>query len=77
MSRSTMQDIRNQAKEYLDDYLASEDLKDDEAWFMLDDDGHWTMQVIPDWTEDSGVTVKLFANIKDSQQVYIGELTDL
>jgi len=76
MSRPTMEHIRNQAREYVQDFLAS-DLKNDEAWYMLDDGGHWTMQVIPDWTQDTGVTVKLFANIKDSQQVYIGELTDL
>jgi hypothetical protein len=76
VSRPTMEDLRNQAKEYVDDYLASD--LDDETWYMLDDGGHWTMQVIPDWTQqDTGVTVKLFANIKDSQQVYIGELTDL
>ena len=76
MSRPTMEDIRTQAREYVEDYLAS-DLKDDEAWYMLDDGGHWMAQVIPDWTQDTGVTVKLFANIKDSQQVYIGELNDL
>jgi hypothetical protein len=76
MTRPTMQDLRAKAKECVEDYLAS-DLKDDEAWYMLDDGGHWTMQVIPDWTEDTGVTLKLFANIKDSQQVYIGALTDL
>ena len=76
MSRPTMEDIRTQAKEYVEDYLAS-DLKNDEAWFMLETGGHWMAQVIPDWTQHSGVTVKLFANIKDSQQVYIGELTDL
>ena len=76
MSRPTMEDIRSQARVHVDDFLAS-DLKDDEAWYMLDDDGHWMAQVIPDWTQDTGVTVKLFANIKDSQQVYIGELTDL
>ena len=76
MSRPTMGDLRTQAKEYVEDYLAS-DLKDDEAWYMLDDDGLWMAQVIPDWTQDSGVTVNLFANIKDSQQVYIGELNDL
>ena len=76
MSRPTMEDIRTQAKEYVEDYLAS-DLKDDEAWYMLDDGGHWMAQVIPDWTQHTGVTVKLFANIKDSQQVYIGELNDL
>jgi hypothetical protein len=76
MSRPTMEDIRTQAKEYVEDYLASE-LKSDEAWYMLDDDGLWTMQVVPDWTQPTGVTVNLFANIKDSQQVYIGELTDL
>lgn len=75
MSRPSMEDLRTQAREHVDDFLAS-DLKDDEAWYMLDDDGHWTMQVIPDWTQDTGVTVKLFANIKDSE-VYIGELTDL
>jgi hypothetical protein len=76
MTRPTMEDLRAKAKELVDDYLAC-DLKNDEAWYMLDDGGHWTMQVIPDWTQDTGVTVKLFANIKDSQQVYIGELTDL
>ena len=76
MSRPTMEDIRTQAKEYVEDFLAS-DLKDDEAWYMLDDDGLWAMQVVPDWTQGSGVTVNLFANIKDSQQVYIGEFTDL
>ena len=76
MSRPTMEDIRTQAKEYVEDYLAS-DLREDETWYMLDDDGLWMAQVIPDWTQDSGVTVNLFANIKDSQQVYIGELTDL
>lgn len=76
MSRPSMEDLRKQAREYAEDFLAS-DLKDDEAWYMLDDGGHWMAQVIPDWTQDTGVTVKLFANIKDSQQVYIGELTDL
>ena len=74
MSRPSMEDLRNQAKEYVEDYLASD--LDDETWYALDDGGHWTMQVIPDWTQDTGVTLKLFANIKDSQ-VYIGELTDL
>jgi hypothetical protein len=75
MSRPTMEDIRTQAKEYVEDYLAS-DLKNDEAWYALDDDGLWMAQVVPDWTQDTGVTVNLIANIKGSQ-VYIGELTDL
>jgi hypothetical protein len=70
-----MEDLRTQAREYVEDYLAS-DLKSDEAQYMLDDDGHWMALVIPDWTQDNGVTVKLFANIKGSE-VYIGELTDL
>lgn len=76
MSRPTMEDLRTQAREYVQDYLAS-DLKEDEAWYMLDDDGLWTLQVIPDWTQESGVVVNLWANIMDSQDVLIGEMTDL
>lgn len=76
MSRPTMEDLRTQAREYVQDYLAS-DLKEDEAWYMLDDGGLWTLQVIPDWTQESGVTVNLWANIMDSQDVLIGEMTDL
>jgi hypothetical protein len=44
---------------------------------MLDDGGLWTLQVIPDWTQESGVTANLWANIMDSQDVLIGEMTDL
>ena len=76
MSRPTMEDLRTQAREYVQDYLAS-DLKEDEAWYMLDDGGLWTLQVIPDWTQELGVTVNLWANIMDSQDVLIGEMTDL
>ena len=76
MTRPTMEDLRTQAREYVQDYLAS-DLKEDEAWYMLDDGGLWTLQVIPDWTQESGVTVNLWANIMDSQDVLIGEMTDL
>lgn len=76
MSRPTMEDLRTQAREYVQDYLAS-DLKEDEAWYMLDDGGLWTLQVIPDWTQESGVTLNLWANIMDSQDVLIGEMTDL
>lgn len=76
MSRPTMEDLRTQAREYVQDYLAS-DLKEDEAWYMLDDGGLWTLQVIPDWTQESGVVVNLWANIMDSQDVLIGEMTDL
>ena len=76
MSRPTMEDLRTQAREYVQDYLAS-DLKEDEAWYMLDDGGLWTLQVIPDWTQESGVTVNLWANIMDSEDVLIGEMTDL
>lgn len=76
MSRPTMEDLRTQAREYVQDYLAS-DLKEDEAWYILDDGGLWTLQVIPDWTQESGVTANLWANIMDSQDVLIGEMTDL
>ncbi len=76
MTRPTMEDLRTQAREYVQDYLAS-DLKEDEAWYMLDDGGLWTLQVIPDWTQESGVTLNLWANIMDSQDVLIGEMTDL
>jgi len=73
--RPSMSDLRSQARVLVEDYLAS-DLKNDEVRYKVVDDGLWTLQVIPDWTQDTGVTVNLIANINGSK-VLIGELTDL
>ena len=75
MTRPTMEHIRTQAKEFLQEYLAC-DLRNDEARYPLDPKADWMLHLVPDFTQPNGVTVRLLAII-NKKEVHIGDFTDL